>query len=710
MHSYLQPLIDPTSIAVLGASANPARLGGVPISLLREHGFAGRIYPINPKYPEIDGLPCYPDIASLPAAVDLLVVAVSAQEVLPALRQAAQLGIRSAVVFAAGYAETGDKAGRQLQEELVAFSRETGLLVAGPNCMGFGNLDNHAYSTFTLIFRSVAPPPAPRDVALVTQSGSVCAAVYAAGRQLGVKFNVVLNTGNEACVEFSEYLGYLAERPGTEAIVGYVEGLRDGGRFAQVAANMRDRGQLLSLLKVGDSAKGVVAAASHTAAVTGSQTVYQAMFARLCVVPARDILHLADIAYLARFRHKRSGPRVAILTISGAIGAILSDQFTSQGVEVPTFSNEIQAMLHTEIPRYGMVLNPVDLTGNIVNRQAFVAEALRMILDSDSIDFAVLFAPGYLLDRMADGILPLSRSSGKLVAAIRNGASARQSEMEDSGIPVFDDTTRAVNALSSLAAWHQQRRRYTGLPPSPAAPANPRLDALLRSIRHSDRQALNEYEAKRFLAASGLAVVDEAIAGDPATAVAAAERLGYPVVLKVLSADIAHKTEVGGVALNLADAAAVRRAFTEVSSQVGSRAPQARIDGVLIQRQFAGGLELFVSVARDPTFGLMLNVGVGGLWVEIYRDVSCAPLPVDGNEALRLLQALKAWPLLRGARGATEVDVSALVDVLVCLSDAALAVQHEIDLIEINPVLVDRDSIVAVDAIVSLTPTAAQAA
>ncbi len=707
MSSHLRPLIDPRSIAIFGASADLTRLGGVPISLLLQHGFAGAVYPINPKYDNVGGLKCYPDIESLPEPVDLLVIAVAAPEVVPVLKQAAAKGIRSAVVFAAGFAEAGDEEGHRLQDELVRCAQALNIQVAGPNCMGFGNLDTHAYSTFTSIFRTTPPPADPRDVALVTQSGSVCAAVYAAGRAIGVKFNLVINTGNEACIEFSEYLSYLASREGTQAIVGYVEGLRDGDRFQHVAARMRDQGRLLSLLKVGETAKGAEAAASHTAAIAGSQAVYRAVFERLCVVSAHDILHLADIAYLSKFRNKTNGPRVAILTISGAIGALLSDRFIKAGVKVPTLSDAIQTRLHEGIPRYGMVQNPIDLTGNIVNRHAFVADALRVILASDEVDFAVVYAPGFLLDRVANDIAQLAQTTTKLIAAITTGTATERARLEEHGIPVFEDTTRAVDALASLALWHDNRRKYVGSPlPKTSAPLPFSVATLLQAVRAEKRVQLNECEAKQVLCAFEAPVVVEKIVNTADQAVDAAERMGYPVALKILSPDIPHKTEFGGVLLNLNSPNEIRPAFDKINENIRSGAPLARIDGMVVQRQAEQGVELLLGVVRDPTFGLIMTVGLGGIWVELLNDVVHAPLPVSAQCAETLLQSLKAWPVLNGFRKSEQVDVRAVAQAMEQLSDAALALGDELEQIEINPLVARHDGAVVVDAFILLSNNA----
>ena len=700
----LQPLVDPRSIAIYGASADLTRLGGMPVALLTERGFQGAIYPINPTYTEIAGLRCYPDIASLPAPADVIVIAVAAPEVVGVMRQAAARGIRAAVVFAAGFAEAGDSEGLALQAELVEVARELGMAVAGPNCMGFGNLDSHAYSTFTAIFRTVEPPAAPRDTGLVTQSGSICSAIYAAGRQLGVRFNVVINTGNEACVEFSEYLEYLADRPGTETLVGYIEGLRDGARFERVATRLRDEGRLLTLLKAGETDKGALAAASHTAALAGSGAVYRAMFERLCVVPAHDILHAADMAYLGRFRGRASGPRVAVLTISGAIGALLADAFTQSGIELPELSAPVREALREGIPRFGMVHNPVDFTGNIVNRHQFASQALRALFASGEVDFAVIYAPGFLIDRMAEGLAAVSSASGRLVAAISTGKVTTREALETAGVPVFDDTTRAVRALASLAHWHENRRRHAGTTRTgkPAdAPAVAR--ELVRETRLDGERAIDEHRAKHVLAAFGVPVAQERVAVSAGAAVEAARAIGYPVALKVLSADIAHKSEAGGVCLNLGDDAAVQAACAAVLSSVAERQPRARVAGVLVQKQEAPGTELLVGVVRDSVFGLVMTLGLGGVWAELFGDVVHAPLPVREDGVVTLLRRLKGWPLLDGFRGADPVDLAALTRAIACISDAACALADDVDELEINPLIARADGVVAVDALLRLT-------
>lgn len=702
--SRLTPLIAPRSIAILGASADPARVGGMPLQLLIQHGYEGEIYPINPKYPEISGLTCYPDIESLPGPVDLLAMAVAAKDVVPQLRRAAAKGVRSAVVFASGFAETGLEEGQRLQEELAACAREIGIPVAGPNCMGFANLDSHAYTAFASVFRVVEPPQENRSVALVTQSGNVCASVYAAGRKLGVGFNCVINTGNEADVEFAEYLEYFAADPGTQAIAGYVEGLRDGPRFRKVAAELRDAGRPLMLMKVGDTAKGAEAAASHTASLAGSQAVYRAAFEELNVMWAEDLSHLADLAYLSRFKDRTAGRRVAIITMSGALGALLADKLTQRGIEVPSLSPDVQRVLRGGIPDYGMVANPVDVTGNVVNQMGFFRNALTALAESGDVDFVLVYAPGYLLDRMAPDMIEVAKVSPMLIAAIDTLEATCRVALQDAGIPVFTDTARAVAALAVFGQWSERRRATGGTRapvPAPVVRPAPVVQALA-----AGRATLTEVEGKALVAFFGVPVVEERVATSATEAAAAAEALGFPVVLKVLSPDIAHKSEAGGVRLGIASGTAAAAAFEEVVAAARSFAPGARIEGAVLQRQEASGVEVLAGITRDPVFGPTLTLGLGGILTELLGDVSHALLPVDAARARQMLERLKGFRLLTGFRGRPACDVEALCAAVAALSDAALACGDGLTELEVNPFIVRPagQGVVAVDCLVGLAP------
>ncbi|MDO8944733.1 MAG: CoA-binding protein, partial [Desulfobacterales bacterium] len=428
----------------------------MPLELLQYFKFAGEVFPVNPKYAEIFGNRCYPDIEAVPKAADLVVLAIAAPEVTSMLRRCHARGIPSAIVYASGFAEAGEQ-GLALQRELEAFVRESGMVVAGPNCMGFANLNRHAYTAFASIFKKVPPQTVPGRVSLVTQSGNVCSAVFGEIRQRGVPVSHFINTGNEACLEFSEYLEFLAADDETDTVVGYIEQLRDGSRFVQAALDLARRGKPLIVFKAGESDKGSEAVRSHNSALAGEQALYKAAFRQVNAIQAEDFAQMGDLAWLSGFRARAGGRRVAVLSISGALGAIISDKLIAAGLEVPTLSAGIQQALREGIPDYGMVANPVDLTGNIVNHPDFVRTIFSILATTDEIDAVIVYAPGYLMDRMADALAEMGQKHRRLFVGIDTGAGSSYERLGAAGVPVFNDLGRAMRALSPFLHWMARR-------------------------------------------------------------------------------------------------------------------------------------------------------------------------------------------------------------------------------------------------------------
>ena len=687
----LEPLLNPGSIAIVGASNNAARIGGMPIAHLTKFGYKGRIYPINPKYEEVFGQRCYADLESLPEAPDLVVLAIGAADVTAMLRRCHAKGARAVLVYAAGFAEEGAR-GKLLQDELEAFVATTDMVVAGPNAMGFANLNSQVHTNFASVFNTSPMQPGNGSVSLLTQSGNVCAAVYAIARRLGVEFSHFINTGNEACVDFAQYLEYLAQDDFTEVCMGYIEELRDGGRFIAAAEEFARRDKLLVLYKAGETEKGSEAVRSHTSALAGDQQIYSAAFRQLNIIQSNDFVQMAQLANLAKYRHRTAGKRVAIITISGALGAILADKFIVQGLEVPTLPQPLQDVLRAGIPDYGMVSNPVDVTGNVVNDPGFVRTAMEALAQSDAIDAVVVYAPGYMLDRMADDLCAVAEKFPRLFVAIDTGAAQKREQMRSGGVPVFEDIGVAVSALSPFLLWQERRKHNRWLAVRhQAAPARAALPAVL-----------DEHRTKHMLAQYGVTSVAERVAATAEQAVQAAQALGYPVALKVLSPDIAHKTEAGGVKLRLGSAQEVRDAFDEAIASSRRYAPDARIEGALIQKMESGISELILGATRDPVFGMTLTVGLGGVLTEIYKDVSHRVLPVDEAMAREMLGELKAFALLDGFRGKPRGDVTAACKAIAGFSDAVLALQEQADEIEVNPLLVKPlgEGVRALDALV----------
>lgn len=689
MTPSLDPLLNPRSIAMIGASADAGRIGGMPLDLLTRFGYAGGIFPVNPKYQEVFGRRCWPDIESVPESVDLVVLAIGAADVTPMLRRCHAQGVRAAIVYAAGFAEAGGE-GARLQDELEAFVAESGMAVAGPNCMGFANLNTQAYTAFASVFKTAPAQTGPGKVSLLTQSGNVCAAVYAIARRLDLPFSHFINTGNEACLDFSQYLEYLAADPQTEIVLGYIEQLRDGERFVRACRELERQGKLLIALKAGTTDKGAQAVQSHTSALAGDRRVYGAAFRQLNVIEATDFAQMAHLASLATLRHRTAGKRVAVLTMSGALGAILADKFIGAGLDLPDLPPDLQAVLRGGIPDYGMVGNPVDVTGNVVNDAAFVHTVLEALATTDAIDAVVVYAPGYMLDRMADALTDVSRRHQRLIVAIDTGLAQSRAALREAEVAVFEDLGLAVAALAPYLLWCEARgAKRIAAAPDLAAVAVPALPC-------------NEADAREYVAAFGLPQARVSAAADADAAVAQARAAGYPAALKILSADIAHKTEAGGVALNLADDEAVRRAYGEVTRAVAAAQPDARIDGVMAQKMERGVAEIIVGATRDPVFGPVLTVGLGGVLTELYQDTSHRLLPVDEDIALQMLRELKAHALLDGYRGKPRADVAAACKSIVAVGNALLAAPAQVAEIEVNPLLIKEEGqgVAVLDALI----------
>lgn len=701
MRHRLAPLLEPRSIAFVGASNNAGRIGGMPIDLLRHFNFAGPVYPVNPKYQEVFGYRCYPDIESLPEAPDLVVLAIAADEVTPMLQRCHVRGIPAAIVYAAGFAEAGGS-GAALQSTLEEFVERSGMAVAGPNCMGLANLNLHAYTAFASIFKHVPVQTVPGRTSVITQSGNVCSALFGLLRKRGVPVSHFINTGNEACLEFSEYLEFMARDGQTDCVVGYVEQLRSGARFTEAALAFAKARKPLVIYKAGETEKGSEAVRSHTSALAGDMALYKAAFEQLNVIRGTDFAQMADLAYLSGFRERIGGRRVAIITMSGAIGAILADKLIGAGLDVPTLSDALQQTLRAGIPDYGMVSNPVDVTGNIVNSPEFVRAIFSALAKTDQVDVVIVAAPGYLLDRMAEPLTETCAAHQRLFVALDTGAAQCRAQLSAAGIPVFDDIGRAMQALAPFCHWLARQaevERWAALRAGPMR-AGPAADLPPR---------LNEYDAKRRLAEYGVPVPAERPAANADAAVDAAREIGYPVALKILSADIAHKTEAGGVRLAIADEAGLRSACGEVLESARRHAPQARIDGVLIQQMASAGVvELIAGVNHDPVFGPAMTVGLGGVLTELYRDASHRLLPVDADLALVMLRELKAWPLLDGFRGRPKADVDAACSAIAALSSASQAWGEQAREIEINPLQVRArgEGAVALDALVIVRDSA----
>jgi acyl-CoA synthetase (NDP forming) len=692
----LEALLAPRSIAIIGASSDWRRFGGRPLHYMREFGYRGALYPVNPGRAEVQGVAAYPSIQAIGAPVDCALLSVTAEDTLQAIRDCAEAGVRSAIVFGAGFAEVGDE-GAARQNEMLTAARACGMRILGPNCMGLVNARAGVYSTFASAYEEGLPPAG--GVAVATQSGGYGGYLlkHCFMRGLGVSHFVA--TGNEADVDLGEVLGWMAQQEDAKVLLGYLEGVRSAPNLVRALDLARRNRKPVVMMKVGRTPEGRVAAASHTASLTGEDAVYDALFREYGVWRAHTTDELLDVAYALSRGQRPQGPRTGVISISGGVGVQMADFIADAGLSLGTVPEPTKASLRELVP-YCSPSNPIDMTGLVTANHALLGQALERVLESDAFDAIILFLG--IVGMAPTMAMPITRILSEVCAkhpdrllllSVTTPPDLRAT-YDQAGFLVYEDPSRAVSALAALHHFEQFFRLERSAPPQrPAFPAG---------LVSPATRSFNEVEAKRILVACGIRTPKEVVVGTPEEAAAAAREIGFPVVVKVVSADIPHKTEHGGVALNLADAGAVSTAVRHMNDRIRAELPGARIDGFLVSEMIQGGTECILGVALDPTFGPVVTFGLGGVTVELLRDVVCRLAPVSEQQAGDMMRELRTWPLLSGWRGAQPGDTDAMAHAISALSHLAVAEQARIAEIEVNPVVVlaDGQGIVALDAVI----------
>ncbi|MNX34810.1 succinyl-CoA synthetase subunit alpha [compost metagenome] len=723
----LTRLLTPRSIAIVGASATPGKIGAMPVSLLRQHGYDGRILPINPRADSIQGLPAAPDLAALDTDVDLVILAVPAAHAAQALQSARPGQVGGAVVFTSGFSETGAN-GAAMQDTLCAVARERGIRLLGPNCLGFMNVRHNVYATFS-------PAPANGAVALggigmVSQSGAFGAYAYCMARERGLGLSHWISTGNEADIDVADCINWLAHDADTRVIMAYMEGCRDGAKLRRALAAARDAGKPVVVTKIGRTQAGAQAAASHTAALAGDDAVYDALFRQYGALRARSIEDFFNLGYaLDTWQQRPQGKRLGIFTISGGVGALMADEAEEAGLSLPEPDAAAQARLLERVPFAGP-RNPVDVTGQVVSEPGLLlATADDMLADGRYDALAVFLAAAGSSEALWPTFETFAREMHARHPDVPLALCAlfppeRRRELERLGTLVFEDPSAAIRTIGAVAGvsgtTSDAASRATSGAASNAASRATSTAASDGSIDRTNnaganapihasaplRDTYNEVQAMDVLRQAGLPVPDCTLATDADAAVAAAMRAAGPVVLKVVSPDILHKSDVGGVKLNLSGEDAVRHGHAAILDSVRTHCPNARIDGVLVAPMAPKGVECIVGVHGDPVFGPVVMFGLGGVFVEVLKDVSFRLAPFDHAQALSMIREIKGYALLQGARGAPPCDINALADALVALSRFADARREDFSSVEINPLLAlpDGQGVLALDAV--LIPSA----
>ena len=688
----LDAILNPRSIAVIGASNTPGRIGGRPIHMMQQAGYSGAIYPVNPKYDEIQGLTAYPRIGDVPGDVDCAIIAVPANIALDAVRACAEHGVRSVVMFTAGFAEI-DSDGEGAQRELGEIAATSGMRVLGPNCLGVFNLKTHWFGTFGNIFGMTRLPPG--EVGIVTQSGAYGAHVFVAAQKRGVGSNYWVTTGNEVDIGVAEVIEHYVAADDVRVIVAYAEGMKDPERVRRAFAAARDAGKPIVFMKVGRTDAGARAAQSHTASLAGADAIYDALFKQYGVYRAKTTEELVDVAYACQYGRYPTGKRVSLQTVSGGVGVQMADAAVEMGLDVEPMPDATQARIKQLMPLAG-TNNPVDFTGQAVNEPSVMDACVRLALDEPQFDAHIIYLAGatgspFLRDEVAEtfGRIRADHPDSVLLMSAFGDAEVTP-RYEKMGYPYFEDPSLAVRALAALTHFGKvfgQASEDAGI----ALPAGA-LPPPARSV--------SEFEAKKIIASAGIAVAAEELVDSPEAAVDAARRIGGAVVMKIASADIAHKTEIGGVLVNVEGDNAVAQGFTTLMERARAARPDANVDGVLVAQMVTGGVETVLGVVRDPLFGPAVMFGLGGVFVEVLKDVSFRLAPFGLREAHAMINEIRGRVMLDGVRGMPASDIDALAHALVALSVYAHAHSDSLESIDINPFIVLPEGAVAVDALV----------
>ncbi len=679
---------QPRSIAVIGASQDLASISGQPIAHLKAKAFAGQVLPVNPRYDEVAGYTCYPDVASLPVAPDVAVIAVGAKRVPDALTDLGKKGCRFAVILSSGFAEAGEE-GAEAQRTITAIARSFGMQVIGPNCQGYMNISEGIHVGFGAPYGLTYPKG---HLSLTSQSGAFGNSIVMLASEEGIGFRHYVSTGNESVTTSLDFMEAMIDDPETRVIAGYVEGFQDAHRLLSIGRRALAAGKPMLIWKVGTSQAGARAAASHTANLGGSMALYRAAFRQSGIIEVNDVGDLADCAKALLPGRLPRGNRLAIVTISGGAGIAMADGAAIGGLQLPELAPKTVSALKEFLPSFAAVANPLDVTASLLTDASLLRVTLENLADDPNVDMiglALAAASGKLATELAHEIVRISQARGIAVLVAWNADPASVQEAYDildaAGIPRYQSPVRCARGASALWAFAQARGQVAHvLSEEPLVLARPQMRQLIRGCSTD----LTEFEAKKVLHAYGIGVTQEALAISAEEASGIASAMHMPVVMKIQSADIPHKTEAGGVRVGVQGAAAVEAAFNEIIGNARAYAPDAVLDGVLVQEMVSGGTELILGINNDPLFGPAVMVGFGGIFAEVMKDVSFRLAPITRSEAESMVRELRSFPVLDGARGHPKADLTAVIDTLMRLSAMAIDLCEVVQEFDINPLFV----------------------
>jgi len=681
MHHSLDPFFSPRGVAIIGASAAPNKLSFGILKNLSEQGYSGQIAPVNPKEDQILGYKSYPDISSVPDPVDLAVIVLPVGMIPKVLEDCGKRGLKAVVIISGGFKEIGPE-GAAIEAGLVVTARKYNMRLIGPNCVGTADIYTGLNTTF------IQGTPIQGSIGFVSQSGAVAGGVVETIRDKFVGFSLFATLGNEADVSETDMIEYLAHDSRTKVIASYVEAIQNGPRFIQVAREV-SRHKPIVMLKAGRTSAGARAVSSHTGSLAGSHTAYQAAFDQAGVIEVDSLTDLFDISMGFANQPLPEGPRAAIITNGGGPAALVSDALAMNGLQMADLSAETQTALRPHLNPSAQIANPIDMLGAADAAEYTIA--LKTILADPNVDIAIpILVPQALVntDAVAQAIVDQAKGQSKPVVAVFVGEWSTKKAREilhSNGIPMYTHPETPGRVLSAMLKYS----RWKGKPTSSEAEfSNLDRNKVASILSAAEGQSsLGEGLTRPLLAAYGMPVVAGEMAKSVDEAVAAAQKIGFPVVMKIVSPEILHKSDVGGIRLNLSNEDMLNAAYTGMMKEVGSKLPNARLEGVLVEAMAPKGQEVIVGMRRDSTFGPLMMFGLGGIYVELFGDVAFGVAPLTHDEALEMVQKTRAGRLLTGFRGMIKADVEAVVETILRLSKLALDFPQIME-VEINPLLV----------------------
>jgi len=679
----LQPLLEPQNIAIIGASNDPNKIGGRPIDYLKKYGYKGDIFPINPKYSSIQSITCYPSILQVQKEIDLAIIAVPGSMVIDTLHMCGEKKVKSAVIFSSGFAEIGEE-GRKAQEQIKQIAKTYKMRIMGPNCQGVGNFKTGSIATFTTSLadgKKIAG-----SGAIISQSGAVAAMLYNILKQYGRGVKYWIGTGNEADINVSELINYMIDDPEVNVLQVYIEDVKDSVSLIKAAEKSKKMKKPILALKSGRTLEGSKAASSHTGALASEDIVFDAVFSNYGIVRVDSVVELGLFSQVFELRKVPKGKKVAIISNSGGLGVMMIDKCKEMGLDLASFSNTTIQKLSEVLPVFVTPQNPIDVATQLLNDKDLLEKIMTVLKDDQNVDIILIglgiIGQGYDVPKMIEHVSAAQKDSDAIIALTGVGCQKEILEtFSRRGVPSFEDPNLCIKAVASYVKYHKDLQNEFD---------NESFEPLVTSnmIQLDRKGYLNEFESKALLKQWNLPTTREILCTSAEEAKQAAETIGFPIVMKVSSKDIQHKTEIGGIVLNIQNEEQIKEAFNKIMSNATQHVNEEKIDGILVQEMILDkGFEISLGVKRDRVFGPIIMIASGGIYIEVLKDFKLLVPPLNYSKVKDAVNSLVMAPLLKGARGKKPLDLPALYETIISFSKFVTQIES-IEEVDLNPVIV----------------------